>query len=217
MRGMRSTVDQASPSTVVIEADSVAEAVRRATRESPHVIIYGDAELSHKELVILTRTGCQVLLLIDESDTRSVIRGRQAGVRGFISRRMAVEELIGAITAVTEGNAFLSPSIADKVLDLLARQYPDSTASWVAENVLSDREREVLRLLGEGSTDDEIAEFLRIGKTTVRSHIYHITTKLQLSNRVQAAVFGCRYFLRWQANLQSPPRPSGREPGAGAP
>jgi DNA-binding NarL/FixJ family response regulator len=118
------------------------------------------------------------------------------GIRGFVSDRAAESELVVAVRSVAVGCAFLSPGIAEGLLDWLAGQLPaDPTRFTRAAHMLTGREREVLEQLGQGSSNAQIAKELVISQTTVRSHVYNILTKLGLPNRTQAALFGYQYKL----------------------
>ncbi|CAM3366672.1 response regulator transcription factor [Kibdelosporangium persicum] len=126
----------------------------------------------------------------------AVLGAISGGIRGFVSDRAVDEELVPAVRCLAEGRAFLSPRITNGLLDWLAGQLPaDPTRFSRANKVLTEREREVLIELGLGHSNAQIAERFVISQTTVRSHVYHILTKLGLPNRTQAVLFGYQYQL----------------------
>ncbi|WP_409492232.1 DNA-binding response regulator [Amycolatopsis sp. cmx-11-12] len=126
----------------------------------------------------------------------AVLDAISGGIRGFVSDQAVHEELVPAVRSLAEGRAFLSPRITNGLLDWLAGQLPaDPTRFSRADQVLTEREREVLIQLGLGHSNAQIAERFVISQTTVRSHTYHILTKLGLPNRTQAVLFGYQYQL----------------------
>jgi DNA-binding NarL/FixJ family response regulator len=121
-----------------------------------------------------------------------------AGVRGFATDQHVDRELPVAVRAVAKRRAFVSPDLAGGLLDWLAGQLPDDPTRFDrALNDLSEREREILGLLGDGGSNAEIARRLVISETTVRTHVYHIMSKLKLANRTQAVLFGYQFRLNF--------------------
>jgi DNA-binding NarL/FixJ family response regulator len=110
------------------------------------------------------------------------------GVEGFIVKSAPPEELVAAVRAVAAGEAFLGPTVARRVIRAFARRRMRLTREPSELAALTERERDVLRCLARGLSNREIARELRIGETTVRTHVGHVLTKLNLRDRVQAAV-----------------------------
>ncbi len=126
----------------------------------------------------------------------TILGAIRAGVRGFVSEWAAERELPVAVRAIASGGAYLSPQCTGGLFDWLASQLPENLAQFQrALDRLSDREREVLQLLGRGSANTEIAKALVISETTVRSHVYHILTKLGLRTRTEAVLLGYQFRL----------------------
>ena len=122
------------------------------------------------------------------------------GIRGFVSERGVARELPEAVRVVAFGSVFLSPDYAAGLVEWVAGQLPPETARFrAAAERLSSREREVLCLLGTGSSNADIARRLVLSETTVRSHVYHILTKLDLPNRSHAVVYGYQFRLSLSA------------------
>jgi DNA-binding NarL/FixJ family response regulator len=125
-----------------------------------------------------------------------ILSAIRCGVRGFVSERAVVSELPHAVRAIAQGRAFVSPDFAGGLLEWLAGHIADDPVQFGrAAEQLSNREQEVLVLLGGGLDNAEIARRLVISETTVRSHVYHIMTKLNLRSRTQAVLFGYRFQL----------------------
>lgn len=126
----------------------------------------------------------------------------RSGVRGFVSERGVAKELPEAVRVVASGGVFMSPDYAAGLVEWVAGQLPRDPARFrKAANLLSRRECEVLGLLGSGSSNAEIARRLVVSETTIRSHVYHILTKLDLPNRTQAVIYGYQFRLSLSAGV----------------
>ena len=135
----------------------------------------------------------RVLVLTIASDDAHVMDAMMAGASGYLLKDASVEELVGGIRAAARGESSIAPRVAAK---LLARMREGSTGERPAAEViqadLSDREIEVLRLLASGKGNAEIAAELFISPKTVKNHIASILVKLQMENRIQAAVYAVK-------------------------
>lgn len=154
--------------------------------------IRGRAEIG----AILKQLTCGIVIILDSSDHERFLSFLQAGIRGFISASMAVTEVSRAVKSVAKSQAYLSPALTIQLLDWLAERLARPAASGSAISDLSAREQEVLRLLGKGSSNADISRSLRIREATVRSHVYHILTKLNLRSRAEAVLYGFQYGLQ---------------------
>jgi DNA-binding NarL/FixJ family response regulator len=142
-----------------------------------------------------------------------VFEALRAGASGFVLKDDSPEQLIAAIRTVAAGDALLSPAITKRVIQKFARSARPAPPKELDE--LSERERDVLRLMTCGLSNAEIGQQLYISETTVKTHVTHILQKLNLRDRVQAVV------LAYQTGLfelpADPPRNSrtkSRRPGA---
>ena len=115
-----------------------------------------------------------------------------AGACGYLLKDASVEELVSGVRAAAAGESSISPRIATKVLARLRQDHSEREESVRARSGLSDRELEVLRLLAEGKGNAQIAAELFISPKTVKNHIASILMKLQIENRIQAAVYAVR-------------------------
>ena len=118
-----------------------------------------------------------------------------AGACGYLLKDSSIEQLIAGITAAAGGESLISPQIASKLLRYLRATTADLGAAETIRNLLSDRELEVLRLIANGKDNAEIAGELFISPKTVKNHISNILMKLQIDNRIQAAVYAVRSGL----------------------
>jgi DNA-binding NarL/FixJ family response regulator len=136
-----------------------------------------------------------VLVLTTFDDDEVVAASLAAGASGFILKDARGEDLIAAVRAVAGGGAWLDPSIAGKVIETYRANGIPRAQQQVRLAELTARELDVLRLVARGATNTEIAAQLFISEGTVKSHIGHIFTKLDLRDRAAAIVFAFDHAL----------------------
>jgi DNA-binding NarL/FixJ family response regulator len=127
-----------------------------------------------------------ILTTFDEDDY--IFGALKAGASGFLLKRTPGADLIAAIHAVAAGDGLLSPSVTRRVIDRMASQPLIGDGSDPRLDRLTPREREVLTLIGQGLTNQEIATALHVEETTVKTHVRRILMKLRLRDRVQAVI-----------------------------
>lgn len=130
-----------------------------------------------------------ILVLTSSSDEAVTLTAIQSGALGYLMKDSTPEELVEAIHAVHNGRPFLQPSVAFKFMQTMKRP------STILEEPLTDRERDILRHVARGLSNQDIADLLIISERTVRTHISHILDKLNLENRTQAALYALRHGL----------------------
>ncbi|HZC30355.1 MAG TPA: response regulator transcription factor [Gaiellaceae bacterium] len=182
---------------VVGEAATGAEAVRIVREIAPDVVVMDlnmpgmggvDATRHITAIAPLTRV---VMLTISEEDN-DVMDAILAGACGYLLKDSSIQDLIAGIEAASKGESLISPTIAAKVLQ---RVRATSASPEIANQIraeLSDREIEVLKLIANGKDNAVIAGELHISPKTVKNHISNILMKLQIENRIQAAVYAVR-------------------------
>ena len=131
-----------------------------------------------------------VLVLTTFDDDEVLAAALGSGVAGFILKDARGEDLLQAVRQVAGGGGWLDPAVAGRVISTYRTTGLPRVAAQSALATLTERERDVLRLIGRGSTNTEIADTLCISEGTVKSHIGHIFTKLNLRDRAAAIVFG---------------------------
>jgi DNA-binding NarL/FixJ family response regulator len=136
-----------------------------------------------------------VLTLTTFDDDEVVAASLAAGSSGFILKDARGEDLIAAVRAVASGGAWLDPAIAGKVIEAYRSTGIPRAQQQAKLAELTEREIDVLRLIGRGTSNTEIAEQLFISEGTVKSHIGHIFTKLDLRDRAAAIVFAFDHAL----------------------
>ena len=182
---------------VVGEAANGAEAVRSVRELTPDVVIMDlnmpgisgtDATRQIAAVAPLTR----VLVLTISDEDADVLEAILAGACGYLLKDSSIEELLRGIRAASIGESLISPHIASKVLQRVRATTAEPGAANAIRSELSDREIQVLKLIANGQDNADIAGELHISPKTVKNHISNILMKLQIENRIQAAVYAVR-------------------------
>jgi DNA-binding NarL/FixJ family response regulator len=206
--GFRMLLGGESDIEVVAEAANGIEAIEKAERFSPNVVLM-DIRMPELDGLEATRRilagdpAARVLILTTFDLDEYVYEALRAGASGFVLKDDPPEQLIAAIRTVAAGDALLSPSVTKRVIRQFSRIPRPTPAKELDE--LSERERDVFRLVARGLSNAEIGQELFISETTVKTHVTHILAKLGLRDRVQAVV------LAYQSGLVEADAVSSRE------
>lgn len=174
---------------VVGEASSAAEALARVPALRPDVAVL-DVRLPDGDGVSVCRDlrsrmpDLRVLMLTSYSDDEALVDSIMAGASGYLLKQVLGTDLVAAVRTVAAGGSLLDPRAASVVMERMRRG--DEPVGPLAE--LSEREREVLALIGEGLTNRQIGERLFLAEKTVKNYVSHLLAKLGLERRTQAAV-----------------------------
>ena len=197
--GLRNLLEEQSVQ-VIGEAATGAEAVRIVREIAPDVVVMDlnmpgmggvDATRHISAIAPLTRV---VMLTISDEDN-DVMDAILAGACGYLLKDSSIDELIAGIEAAAKGESLISPTIAAKVLQRVRATSANPEIATQIRAELSDREIEVLKLIANGKDNAVIAGELHISPKTVKNHISNILMKLQIDNRIQAAVYAVRSGL----------------------
>jgi DNA-binding NarL/FixJ family response regulator len=142
--------------------------------------------LEATRLILATDNGARILVLTTFDLDEYVYEALRAGASGFVLKDDPPEQLLAAVRTVAAGDALLSPTVTRRVINQFTRT-PRPTPPKELEE-LSERERDVFRLIARGLSNAEIGHELYISETTVKTHVTHILQKLDLRDRVQAVV-----------------------------
>lgn len=194
--GFRALLDAEPDMEVVAECGTGDDAVRLAARERPDVVLMdirmpqGDGlEATRRILADPALPGTRVIILTTFELDEYIAEAVRAGAAGFLVKDTEPEELLRAVHVVYDGDALLSPSVTRRIMAQLALQPRASgKPSDAMLDRITEREREVLRLVGEGLNNAEIAGRLFITPLTAKTHVSRIMTKLQVRDRAQLVV-----------------------------
>jgi len=199
--GFRLILERQDDIEVIADVSDGAEAVEAAGRLMPDVILM-DIRMPRLDGIaamnrILERSPDpvpSVVVLTTFDLDEYVYDALRAGASGFLLKDVSPEQLVAAVRVVKSGQALFSPAITERLVSTYTTaRRPGTDHSALAR--LSDREVEVFELLARGRSNAEIAGALFLAETTVKSHVAHILTKLDLRDRVQAVIFGYEHRL----------------------
>ncbi|MGA8862699.1 MAG: response regulator [Gallionella sp.] len=176
----------------VLGATGSIEGLRVLLNEEPDLLVM-DLRMKPLDglamLEQIRKEGCAtpaVILTMSDSET-DLANAIRAGVRGYLLKDMAPEDVVDAIRRVAAGELVVAPTMTVKMIEMLRGDQPEDEPKNSLK-LLTDREREILQLLSRGESNKAIAQTLSISYDTVKQHVRHILTKLNLSSRVKAAV-----------------------------
>jgi DNA-binding NarL/FixJ family response regulator len=180
---------------VVGEARDGEEAVAMARRERPDVVLM-DVQMPRLDGLAATRRivadgSARVVMVTTFDRDDYLFESLRAGASGFLLKNSSPEDLVAAVRTVARGNALLAPEVTRRVVEAAAGRFRPPSDSDHSERLadLTERERDVLRLIGRGLSNTEIARELYVGEATVKTHVSRVLLKLDLRDRVQAVVF----------------------------
>lgn len=190
-KGMRSLLDSMEGIKVIGEAKSGQEAIEMALDIKPDLVLMdlqmpmGNGLSATRELTrAYPDVRILVITLIEDDD--SIFAALRAGARGYVLKDAEEGEMMRAIRSVGEGEAIFSPAIAARLMDYFAEARTQVPKEVFPE--LTEREREILRLIARGETNEVIAGQLTLSLKTVRNHVSNIYSKLQVADRAQAVI-----------------------------
>ncbi|HEX2272327.1 MAG TPA: response regulator transcription factor [Acidimicrobiales bacterium] len=192
--GFVSLLDAADDITVVGEARDGAEAVELARAARPDVLLM-DVRMPGVDGIEATRRivrdpdlkDVKVVVLTTYEVDEYVFQALRAGASGFLTKDVEPEDLRAGVRTVAEGNALLTPSVTRRVVNAFAAT-PHAAPDRARLDVLSEREREVLALVGQGLSNQEIADRLYMSPLTAKTHVSRIMQKLAARDRAQLVV-----------------------------
>jgi DNA-binding NarL/FixJ family response regulator len=197
--GFRMILEAQGDIRVVAEAGDGEEALIAARNSRPDVVLM-DIRMPRLDGVAATKrmNDAKVIILTTFDHDEYVVEALRAGASGFLVKDAAPEELVRAVRVVAAGDALLSPNVTRRLLDGVMSRLGSRASPPEGFSELTDRERDVLRLMARGRSNTEIAAELHVTEATVKTHVSHVLEKLGLRDRVQAVV------LAYETGLVTP-------------
>jgi NarL family two-component system response regulator LiaR len=198
-QGLRTFLELHDDIDVVGEADNGATAVDLSRRLKPDIVLM-DLVMPGLDGIGATRQisalegGTQVIALTSFAEDDKVFPAIQAGAASYLLKDVSPDDLVEAIRAVHRGEARLHPNIARKLMEQVAHRDASAGSDRLVES-LTEREREVIRLVAKGQSNQAIARALVISEKTVKTHISNILDKLDLEDRTQLAIYAIKNGL----------------------
>jgi len=194
-RGLKDLLESDGDIEVVGESGSAAEATRRIPALRPDVAVL-DARLPDGSGIDVCREirsrepGTSALILTSYDDDEALFAAIMAGASGYVLKQIRGNDLVDAVRRVASGQSLLDPAVTQQVLDRLRRgpEVDDALAP------LTEQERRLLELIGQGLTNRQIAEQMFLAEKTIKNYVSNLLAKLGLERRTQAAVFATKHL-----------------------
>jgi len=202
--GLRVLIADTPDLDVAGEAGTGAQAVQLVRDAQPDVVLMdirmpGMDGIEATRMIMANPTAARVIILTTFDDDDYVYAALRAGASGFLVKDMALEDILAAIRIVAAGDALLAPGVTRRLIEEFAAR-PEPAPPQREIDGITEREREVLTLIGRGMSNGEIAAQLCISTATAKAHVAHLLTKLGARDRVQLVI------VAYEADLVSPYR-----------
>ncbi len=197
--GLRSLLDQYPQYEVISEASSANEVIQQVDNLDPDIILMdirlpGKSGIEACEEIKKKKPDIKVLMLTSYAEDEMLFAAIKAGASGYVLKQINSEGLIQALEAVARGDASLDPAVTQRVFQEVRRAINDEEEASFSN--LSKQEKMVLKLVSEGNTNKKIASSLFLGEGTVRNYVSSILSKLDVSNRAEAAAYAVEHNLK---------------------
>lgn len=197
--GLRSLLDQYPQYEVVGEAKNAKEAITLVDTQEPDIVLMdirlpGKSGIEACEEIKISHPEIKVIMLTSYAEDEMLFSAIKAGASGYVLKQIDSEGLVKSLEAVARGEASLDPAVTQRVFQEVRRAVREEEAASFSD--LSQQERMVLKLVSEGKTNREIAQSLYLGEGTVRNYVSSILSKLNVSNRAEAAAYAVEHNLK---------------------
>jgi DNA-binding NarL/FixJ family response regulator len=197
--GIRALLQQHAHLHVVAEAATGEEAVELALLHKPDVVVMdvrmpGMLGVEACQKIVQQLPSTRVIMLTSYAEDELLFAAIRAGASGYVLKRIGSDDLIRTIEAVGRGESALDPAMTEAIFRELRHTEKNKEAALFAE--LTSQEMRVLALIADGLTNREIASRLFLGEGTVRNYVSNLLSKLNLSNRAEAAAFAVQHHIK---------------------
>ncbi len=197
--GLKSLLDKYPQYEVVSEAKNAREAVDQVEKYRPDIVLMdirlpGPSGIFACDEIKKNHPDVQVIMLTSYAEDEMLFSAIKAGASGYLLKQIDSAGLVKSLDAVSRGEASLDPAVTQRVFQEVRRAVKEEEAASFAD--LSDQEKMVLKLVTEGKTNREIAQMLYLGEGTVRNYVSSILSKLDVSNRAEAAAYAVAHNLK---------------------
>ncbi len=201
--GIRALLSRHEEFAVVGEAGDALEGVKRARSLKPDVVLLdlhmeGLSGVQALRLLVEEVPDAKVLMLTVSEDEEDLFEALRMGAAGYLLKNIDASYLLDAIRRALQGEAVIAPRMTGKLLSGLRTGSRDSVSAGEDKNRLSPREAEIVRFLAKGASNKEIANALSVAESTIKIHVQNIFKKLNVTSRVQVAVYAVAHGLAEQ-------------------
>jgi two-component system nitrate/nitrite response regulator NarL len=191
--GVKTLLQRHDEFEVVDEAADGLEGIKRARSLKPDVVLLdlhmpGVGGLEAVKVISEEIPGARVLMLTVSEDAEDLMEALRAGACGYLLKNVEMDALLDAIRRAAQGDSVVSPQMTAKLISGV-REQPKASTRLVERDRFSPRERDILVCLAQGESNKEIARALDLAESTVKIHVQNIFKKLNMSSRVQVALY----------------------------
>lgn len=197
--GLKSLIERNPGFEVVAEASAQQEAVSKALAHKPDIVLMdirlaGGSGIEACEQIMAELPQTKVIMLTSYAEDEMLFAAIRAGASGYVLKQVGSNDVIRAIEAAARGEATLDPSLTQRIFNEMRRSIQQEESAAFSD--LTAQEMQVLSLIAEGRTNREIAEALYLSEGTVRNYVSGILSKLEVSNRAEAAAYAIQHHLK---------------------
>lgn len=197
--GLKSLIEHHPGYEVVAEAATAAEAVEKALLHKPDIVLMdirlvGSSGIEACQEITTRLPETKVIMLTSYAEDEMLFAAIRAGAIGYVLKQIGSDALMRAIDAAARGEAALDPSLTQRLFSEMRRSIEKEERAAFAD--LTPQEMQVLALLTDGKTNREISETLFLSEGTVRNYVSSILSKLDVSNRAEAAAYAVKHHLK---------------------
>ena len=189
--GVVKTLENEPGISVVGQGATGSEALDLVERLKPDIILLDismpDSGLKAAQMIAKTNPYVKIIMLTVSENDSDIMTALEAGARGYVLKGVGAPELVGIIKTVATGGSYVTPSLAARVLVAMQKPVEDTGPSNLIDS-LTKREEQILRLVAEGKSNKEVGNELEIQEKTVKHYMTNILQKMQVRNRVEAAL-----------------------------